>query len=250
MAVFLGKKPIWPQPFPTLRNYQLYGHHRARRLSQRQRTALAEKLPHLALALAPDDLAREKFDDPAAFFESPIDDLWLEIGFGAGEHLLRMMRRHPKIGFIGCESYLSGIARFVAQLDPQHDKNIRLYHGDARDLLFKLPPQTIGRLFLLYPDPWPKTRHWARRFIQPDIVSLSAQIMKPAAQLHFASDDPVLAAWVLAHMLAHPDFFWLSPESACQPSKSPLQAPPLTRYEAKALAQNRQPTRLVFCRHL
>ncbi len=259
MAVFLGKKPIWPQPFPTLRDYQLYGHHRARRLSARQRAALDEFLPHFALPVK--DVSENELD-PQDFFKFPVKDIWLEIGFGAGEHLLRMMRRHPDIGFIGCEAYLSGMARFVAQLDPLHhdkgdkdrgDRNIRLYHGDARDILFKLAPQKIGRLFLLYPDPWPKTRHWARRFIQSDIIRRCAQLMKPGAQIHFASDDPVLTAWVLSHIIADPDFYWHEGANVCRNpyflEQFSEQEQPLTRYEAKAIKQNRHPSRLVFCRH-
>ena len=181
------------------------------------------------------------------------DEIWLEIGFGAGEHLLRMMRAHPNIGFIGCESYLTGMARFVAQLDPKKDHNIRLYHGDGRALLNQLAllaPQSVGRIILLYPDPWPKTRHWARRFIQKPVLDLCAKIMQPEAELHFASDDPVLTAWVLAHILAHRDFAWRTPLIACQPPKSSALKSPATRYEAKAFKQNRLPARLVFCRQL
>ncbi len=237
MADSLGKKSTSQKKFQALRNYQLYGHYRARRLRPKQTQALDALLPQI-------EINPETLNDPKTFFDFSPDTIWLEIGFGAGEHLLRMMRAHPKIGFIGCEPYLTGLARFVAQLDPKTDRNIRLYRGDGRDLLFQCAPETIGRIFLLYPDPWPKTRHWARRFIQSAILDQCAKIMQPCAELHFASDDPVLAAWVLAHIMAHPAFVWRDPLSACQPLKSE----PLTRYEAKALKQNRLAARLVFCR--
>ena len=254
MVDSLGKKPTSQKKSPTLSDHQLYGHlharHRARRLSAKQRQALDDLLPKIEI---PEIAEIDHAKAPEKLFDFSPDQIWLEIGFGAGEHLLRMMRAHPHIGFIGCEPYLTGMARFVAQLDPKKDHNIRLYRGDGRDLLTQLAscaPQSIGRIILLYPDPWPKTRHWARRFIQKPVLDLCAKIMQSEAQLHFASDDPVLTAWVLAHILAHRDFAWRDPLIACQPPKASALKHPATRYEAKAFKQNRLPARLVFCRQL
>ena len=216
-------------------DFQTYRHYRSRPLRPKVRERVDHFLPQLLVApkktIPIDDL-----------FDFAPKALWLEIGFGKGEHLLSQMRQNPDIGFIGCELYFNGIAQFLTQYDPQTDHNIRLFDGDGRHLLYHLPHQSLDRLFLLYPDPWPKYRHRRRRFIQPETLDRLALILKSGALIDFASDDMILTAWVLTLFKAHPHFDWI--DSATNYAKPPF----LTRYEAKAAQRNRLGARLVFCR--
>ncbi|HEY0301443.1 MAG TPA: tRNA (guanine(46)-N(7))-methyltransferase TrmB, partial [Rhizomicrobium sp.] len=124
-----------------------------------------------------------------------VTDVWLEVGYGAGEHLLWQARAHPRIGLIGAEPYISGTAKLLSKLEADPVPNIRLYEDDARDIIAALPAASIDRFFLLFPDPWPKTRHHKRRFLQMAMLDDLARILKPGAELRFASDD----AGYLAH---------------------------------------------------
>jgi tRNA (guanine-N7-)-methyltransferase len=208
-------------------------------------------LPRLNLNLPRDS-------DPRTWFDSCVSDLWLEIGFGAGEHLLWQARHHPDVGIIGAEPYEAGIAKLLSKLfslslsrgegwaegnahpdplsrDDGRGKpfNIRVYRGDARDVIEALPDCSLGRAFMLFPDPWPKKRHRKRRFIQTGMLDEFARVLKPGAELRFASDDPGYVEWALEHFLAHHAFEWLA-LSAQGWRTRPADWPP-TRYEQKAL---------------
>jgi tRNA (guanine-N7-)-methyltransferase len=160
-----------------------------------------------------------------------IDGVWLEIGFGAGEHLLWQAQHHPRIGLIGAEPYEGGVAKLLAKLDGS--ENIRIHEGDAREIIEALPDASIGRAFILFPDPWPKTRHHKRRFVQSQTLDALARILKPCAELRFASDDADYLAWTLERLIAHPAFAWTA-EQASDWTTRPADWPQ-TRYEAKAL---------------
>ena len=167
--------------------------------------------------------------------------IWLEVGFGAGEYLLSQLAQHPDIGFIGCEPYANGMAKFLSNL-PQGQNNVRLYDGAGADLLPHFPDASLDKLILLYPDPWPKRRHSKHRFIQPSVLEQLARIMSKGAQIQFASDDSALVAWVLAHFAAQGQFLW-------QKNLNQNPSPPFwTRYEAKAMQLKKTPVRLVFSR--
>ena len=160
-------------------------------------------------------------------------DIWLEIGFGAGEHLLALAQANPNVGLIGAEPYEAGVAKLLTRIAEHTPPNIRLYEGDARDILAALPDASLGRIFLLFPDPWPKTRHHKRRFIQMEMLDIFARVLRPGGELRVASDDAGYVDWTLERGLAHPAFDW----TATGPSdwkNRPSDAPP-TRYEAKAL---------------
>jgi tRNA (guanine-N7-)-methyltransferase len=179
--------------------------------------------------------------DPDAPRASP---LWLEIGFGSGEHLAWQAASHPELLLVGSEVYRNGIASLLGQIETRGLANIRLWPEDARDLLDRLPDGAVARVFLLFPDPWPKARHAERRFIGPGNLASLARIMAPGALLRVATDDPTYLAWILDHLPRHPSFRWLveGPEDW---RRRPDDWPP-TRYEQKALREGRKPAYLAF----
>jgi len=213
---------------------RFYGRRKGRPLRKGQQQLMDTLLQRLALELP----SAGKLD-PRSLFAPAVRQLWLEIGFGGGEHLAEQARANPDAGIIGCEVFLNGIATLLAQV-AQHDlKNVRIHPEDARDLLDCLPDAALDRVFLLFPDPWPKRRHAARRFIQTERLDQLARLMKPGAEFRVASDDPGYITWALAHLTAHPDFQWLA-----QRPRDWRERPddwPQTRYEAKALREGRKP---------
>ncbi|HVZ68953.1 MAG TPA: tRNA (guanosine(46)-N7)-methyltransferase TrmB [Rhizomicrobium sp.] len=210
---------------PERRRRQLYGRRKGPRLSAHQQHLIDTLLPRLALKL-------EQGADPKSYFDH-VNDVWLEVGFGAGEHLLWQAEHHPATGMIGAEPYISGVAKLLSKIGQSNISNIRLYTGDARDIVDALPDASLGRVFILFPDPWPKTRHHKRRFVQTDTLDSLARVMKPGAELRFASDDAPYFEWTLERICAHPAFQWQAASSADW-----LTRPgdwPQTRYEAKEL---------------
>ena len=170
-----------------------------------------------------------RFDLPTRGGE--IDDVWLEIGFGAGEHLLEQAQHHPRTGLIGAEPYEGGVAKLLARLTGT--ENIRIHEGDAREIIEALPDASIGRAFILFPDPWPKTRHHKRRFVQTQTLDALARVLAPGAELRFASDDAGYLAWTLERLIAHPAFAWTAERASDWTARGADW--PQTRYEAKAL---------------
>ena len=171
--------------------------------------------------------------DPAAPGPSPC---WLEIGFGAGEHIAWQAAQNPNTLMIGCEVYRNGVAALLGQIERQKISNIRIWPEDARDLMDRLPDGAIARAFLLFPDPWPKSRHAERRFIGRANLDSLARILEPGAEFRLASDDSVYLDWVSEHLPAHPAF-----EPVEGAADRPADWPP-TRYEQKALRQGRHPS--------
>jgi tRNA (guanine-N7-)-methyltransferase len=203
---------------------------------------MAVTLPRLRLTLA-------QAADPLAAFPAPPAALWLEIGFGGGEHTLAQVAAHPEAGLIACEVFENGICSLLSRLVPPGGEaaaplpaNLRLWPDDARTLLRAMPAGCLDRVFLLFPDPWPKARHGKRRFVHPALLPVLARVCKPAAEWRVASDDPTYQAWVDAVMAAQ-DLF----EPAAPATARPASWPP-TRYEAKALAAGRHPLYWVFRR--
>ena len=189
--------------------------------------------------------------DPAGLFGEDCGALWLEIGFGGGEHLAWQLLqgdaadRRP--GIIGAEYFINGIASLLRQVEGSGgEARLRIYQGDARDLLDALPDSCLDRVFVLFPDPWPKTRHHKRRIIQPETVALLSRLMKPGAELRIATDDPGYLRWILSVLQGRDDFLWQA-ERAADWRHRPGDWPP-TRYETKALAQGRRPAYLVYRR--
>jgi tRNA (guanine-N7-)-methyltransferase len=187
--------------------------------------------------------------DPGGAFAVRPERVWLEVGFGGGEHVRALAQAHPDVGIIGCEVFAQGLCSLLGALVPDGAEatealpgNLRIWDGDARALLRDLPPASLNRLYLMFPDPWPKARHAKRRFVHPQIVELVASRLRPGAEWRAASDDPTYQAWV-AEVMGAQNFFDVAPAS----SERPAGWPP-TRYEAKALAAGRSPLYWVFVR--
>ena len=220
---------------------RIYGRRRGRKLRTGRQQLYDELLPRLVLSLPEHGPI-----DPAALFPTRPQAVWLEIGFGAGEHLAEQAQHHPEVGFIGCEVFENGVARLVGEIATRGLANIRIFADDARLLLDRLPPASIGRVFILFPDPWPKERHHKRRLVARPTLDRLAAVMQPGAELRLATDDPDYLAWMLDHLAVHGDFL----EPANRPAdwhRRPDDWPP-TRYEEKARAAGRTPAFLRFVR--
>ncbi|MEQ8194487.1 MAG: tRNA (guanine(46)-N(7))-methyltransferase TrmB [Rhodospirillales bacterium] len=168
----------------------------------------------------------------ASLFPAAVDDIWLEIGFGGGEHLAAQAEAHPGVGFIGCEPFINGVASLAGRLERAGAANVRIFDDDARLLLPLLPENSIGRVFVLFSDPWPKKRHHRRRLITAETLDLLARIMKDGAELRFASDHAGYVRWVLEAVLRHRAFVW--PVASRRDWAEPPADWVGTRYEAKA----------------
>jgi len=211
------------------RQRRLYGRRRGRALREGQRALIENTLPSLRFALP----AAEKLD-PRALFATPVDEVWLEIGFGGGEHVVFQAETHPNIGVIGSEVFEPGIAKLLAEVKERALANVRLFVDDARVLIAALAPQSIGRAFILFPDPWPKERHKKRRVVSVETLDDLAAAMTDGAELRIATDDPDYAAWIDERAGAHRDFMAVA--AVDRPEDWPA-----TRYEKKALSQGRNP---------
>jgi tRNA (guanine-N7-)-methyltransferase len=214
------------------RRRTLHGRRRGKKLRVGQQSLLDTLLPRLSLAL-PAEPARI---DLAQLFGGrlPAGGVWLEVGFGAGEHLVWQAEQHPDVGLIGCEPYLNGVAKCLAHIDRVGVGNIRLFTDDARLVMAALPDRSLGRVFVLFPDPWPKTRHHKRRFIQRETLDRLAELMVPGAELRLATDDPSYLPWMIEHAAGHPAFESLAEGQANWPGR-PADWP-ATRYEKKNIA--------------
>ena len=181
--------------------------------------------------------------DPRALF-GDARPLWLEIGFGGGEHLLAQARANPDVGLIGCEPFINGVAMLVPRIAEAGLANIRVHPGDARDLLDVLPAATLARVFLLYPDPWPKKKHHRRRFMSRENLDPLARAMAPGAQLRVATDIPDYCRQALEVTAQHAGFAWTA--ARADDWRTPWTDWTRTRYEAKAVREGRTPHYLTF----
>ena len=226
-------------PNPTHRNF--YGRRHGKTLRRSQKGYLADDLgplrPHgITLADNPD----RNPVDPTAFFDGQ-PPVWLEIGFGGGEHMVHMAATYPEIGIIGCEPFINGVAMLVGKIKAAGVENVSVHPGDARDLMDVLPEGSIAKAFLNYPDPWPKTRHHRRRFVTPEHLIPLHRVLAPGAEFRVATDIPSYmrqtleevpkAGFELVSLRAESWPDWLS-----------------TRYEQKALREGRTPAYASFRR--
>ena len=222
--------------------HSLHGRRQGRPLRAGRRRLLEELLPRIRIDLP----ASGRIADPAALFSPRPEAVWLEIGFGSGEHLAWQAENQPGVGILGAEFFVNGVAACLRQVEERGLENVRLLQGDGRQLMDALPENSLARVFVLFPDPWPKTRHHKRRIVQSESLSRLAALMTDGAELRIATDDPGYQAWILERATGHPDFRWLAEGPADWQSR-PADWPP-TRYEKKAVAAGRRPAFLRFRR--
>lgn len=218
-----------------------FGRRKGHPLKPRQAALFESLLPRLAI-----DLAKPAPVDLRTLFATPVDYLRLEIGFGGAEHLVAQAQAHPRTGFIGTDAFVNSVAKALVAIDENTLANIRLHFGDASELLDWLPDAALARIDLLYPDPWPKRRHWKRRFIQDESLARLARILKKGGEIRFATDIADYAAYALARVLRSQEFEWTA-ESA-EDWRRPWPGFAGTRYEAKAVREGRAPTYFIFRR--
>ena len=221
-----------------------FGRRKGHRLRAGQASLIETLLPRLSLdisAAAPSSLA-----SLASLFDPPVKEVKLEIGFGGGEHLVAEAAQNPDTGFIGCEPYVNGMAKILAQIEANNIANIRLFAGDAAELLAWVPPASLMRIDLIHPDPWPKRRHWKRRFVQDATVAAMARALTPGGEFRFVSDIADYCAWTLAHLSRSPDFTWTAERA--DDWRRPWPGYTMTRYGRKAEREGRKAAYLIFRR--
>jgi tRNA (guanine-N7-)-methyltransferase len=216
----------------------LYGRSRGKALRAGQKRLLVEVLPQFSIAL--EDLAEGR-----AFGRTP-REMWLEIGFGAGEHLIEQAKANLDIGVVGCEPFLNGFVAALARARREGLSNVRLRHGDAQAVIETAPDAFFSRVFVLYPDPWPKRRHRKRRLISQGVIDALARVMRQGAELRFATDIDDYAGWALARFIDSPHFGWAGTRAHDWRQPWPEWRP--TRYEVKAHSEGRGSVYLTFVR--
>lgn len=230
-------KPEKPQSGPALvplnkdgEPRAFFGRRSGKRLHRGQDTLFQSLLPEIEVTLT------EAPVDMDALFSGKARKV-IEIGYGGGEHLARKAAEAPETGFVGCEVFSGGIGKMIGLIDDKGLKNIRLFTDDALKLLQKLPVASVDEVFLLYPDPWPKTRHHKRRFVSPLTLAELARVIRPGGAFHFASDIEDYADWTLAHILRTPAFSFAPSAPGAWHEPYPGWQP--TRYEQKARREGR-----------
>ena len=216
-----------------------------RRQGRKLRAARQQVLKTGLTALGVDQTLEEGFDPKTLFPIAPVE-LWLEIGFGSGDFMVGQAKAYPEIGIFGCEPYVNGVSTAMKLALVSKVKNIRVFHGDARDVLTKAAPASFQRVFILFPDPWPKKRHWNRRLVQLETMELVARAMPPGGELLLATDHAGYAEWMIEHMIRFPEFEWTARTAA--DFNSPPDGWIPTRYQQKARLEGRNSVFLRFVR--
>jgi len=218
-----------------------FGRRKGHKLRPNQARLMETLLPHLAI-----DLAKPAPVELKTLFPVPVAEVRLEIGFGGGEYLTAQAQSEPDRGFIGVEPFVNGMAKALAAIESKALRNIRLHFDDAADLIAWLPEQSLARIDLIHPDPWPKRRHWKRRFVQDDMVKRLARILRPGGEFRFVTDIADYAAWTLQRLTRSEDFEWTAEGADDWRKAWPgfLQ----TRYHAKAAHEERASCFLIFRR--
>ncbi len=223
-----------------------YGRKQGKSLRPSQVGYMEQDLGELAVPMVSWEENPDRHDiKPQTLFKDP-QQVWLEIGFGGGEHMVHQAANNPDVGIIGCEPYINGIAMLLGKIRAAGVSNVAIHPGDARDLFDVLPDGSIDRAFLLYPDPWPKSRHHRRRFVNPEFLDPLAKALRPGAILRIATDIEDYVRQTLEQLIAHPDFEWLAEGPADW--RQPWEDWQSTRYEIKALREGRTPHYLTFRR--
>lgn len=221
---FIGQTPDKPR---------FYGRRRGKRLRQTALGLLDTLLPEVEFTLPP--RGEVEIINPAQAFSHSPQEIWLEIGFGGGEHVIAQAQAYPQHGIIGCEPFRNGVASIMGHLNNTGLKNVRVWPEDVRQLFPRFAEGSLSRVFLLFPDPWPKKRHADRRFVSTENLTSLARLLRDGGELRVASDDPIYQDWAEEHLKAHPDFEEIL---VTQDRDQVPQDWPKTRYEQKCLAEN------------
>lgn len=216
-----------------------FGRRKGHKLRPRQAQLIETLLPTLAI-----DVSRPAPSDLRTLFPVPIDHLVLEIGFGGGESMIAQAREQPHAGFIGVEPFVNGMAKVLAVIETGGLRNIRLHFDDAINLIVWFPDDSLARIDLIHPDPWPKRRHWKRRFIQDEMIARFARILRPGGEFRFVTDIADYAAWTLIRLLRSRRFEWTA--QCADDWRKPWAGFAQTRYHAKAAREERASCFLVF----
>jgi tRNA (guanine-N7-)-methyltransferase len=216
-----------------------FGRRKGHKLRPRQAQLIDTLLPQLAL-----DLSQRAPADLRALFPVPVTDVVLEIGFGGGELMIAQAREHPHTGMIGVEPFVNGMAKALAVIEADSLRNIRLHFDDAVNLIAWLPDASLARIDLIHPDPWPKRRHWKRRFIQDEMVANLARILRPQGEFRFVTDIADYATWTLLRLLRSKQLEWTA--LCADDWRKPWPGFAQTRYNAKAAREDRTSCFLVF----
>jgi tRNA (guanine-N7-)-methyltransferase len=227
-------------PGPLVRT--LYGRQKGKKLRRHQADLLLKILPNLAI-----DCSRP-IKNPSGLFPHPPVGMRLEIGFGGAEHLVNEARQHPDVGYLACEPFLNGVAKLLVQIEDLGLTNIRIHHGDAREVLTRLPSGCLERVDVLYPDPWPKWRQRKRRFLSRENITEIARVLQLRGELRFATDIDDYAGWVLSRIRGVKDWHWMESNGGTRTWNDPWVNWPGTRYETKAICAGRKPVYLTFMR--
>ncbi len=216
-----------------------FGRRKGHKLRPHQAQLIETLLPRLAV-----DLSRPAAGDLCSLFPVPVAEVQLEIGFGGGEWMIAQARQQPHRGFIGVEPFVNGMAKALAAIEAEGLRNIVLHFDDAVNLIAWLPEKSLARIDLIHPDPWPKRRHWKRRFVQDDMVARLGRILRPGGEFRFVTDIADYAAWTLPRLLRSSEFEWMAERADDWRTAWPGFA--ATRYHAKAAREQRRSCFLVF----
>lgn len=236
----MSQKPTLDAKRSLIRSY---GRRRSKIMRPTRSGAMADVMPYVCITLP----EGEGSFDPRQLFNFPVKEVWFEIGFGSGEHLLDQALRHPDIGFIGCEPFVNGVSALCLGIREKDVNNIRIWPEDARIIMERFNPESLRRLFLLHPDPWPKNRHHKRRFVQTETLDAFARLLKQGAELRMATDHRELAVWLLDKTYSHPAFTWGA--KSADDWRNPPADWPKTRYGQKGVAEGRPPVYFSFRRN-
>lgn len=219
---------------------RFYGRRHGRKLRAGRKRLLKDLLPVIQIESGEGELCPKEL-----FPGNPVQN-WLEIGFGSGEHLAAQAAAHPEVGIVGCEPFINGVASLLNEIQAKGLHNVRVYPDDARDIIDRVPSATFDRVFLLFPDPWPKSRHSSRRFISAENLDSLARVIRDDGEFRFASDEMGYVQWTLQHVRRHGEFLWTAKSIRDWNERpSDWQA---TRYESKAQADGRHCVYLGFRR--
>jgi len=219
-----------------------FGRRKGHKLRPNQQRLIDTLLPRLAV-----DLTQPAPAALTTLFPVPVSDVQLEIGFGGGEYLIAQALSEPNKGFIGVEPFVNGMAKALAAIESKDLRNIRLHFDDAADLIGWVPEQSLARIDLIHPDPWPKRRHWKRRFVQDGMVARLARILQPSGEFRFVTDIADYAAWTLQRLLRSREFEWTA--QCADDWRKPWPGFLQTRYNVKAERQDRAACFLIFRRN-